>query len=106
MNDRVADNRIMNIAQQYAELVIQRYGPCAVYLYGSYAKGTNTADSDIDIAVVGDRLTGDSCQDVLDLMRLRRQIDMRIEPHPFQTIDFSPSNPYVKEILETGIRIA
>jgi len=106
MSIRVVDSQIKDIAERYAELVRRAYGPCGVYLYGSYAKGTNTEDSDIDIAVVGDRLTGDTFQDVLDLMRLRRQIDMRIEPHPFQTIDFSPSNPYVKEILETGIRIA
>ena len=106
MATRVVDSRIIEIVDRYAELVRKAYGPCGVYLYGSYAKGTNTTDSDIDISVVGDRLSGDSLQDLFDLMRIRRQIDTRIEPHPFQTSDFTPSNPYVKDILETGIRIA
>jgi uncharacterized protein len=38
-------------------------------------------------------------------MKLRRQIDNRIEPHPFPLKDFNKTNPMAKEIIETGIKI-
>jgi hypothetical protein len=41
----------------------------------------------------------------IDLMKLRRKIDLRIEPHPFMTEDFNQSNPVVYEILKYGIII-
>ncbi len=41
----------------------------------------------------------------LELMRLRREIDSRIEPHPFREKDFNMSNPLVHEILMHGKRI-
>jgi len=41
----------------------------------------------------------------LELMRLRRKIDSRIEPHPFKEIDFNYTNPLVNEILKYGLEI-
>jgi uncharacterized protein len=38
----------------------------------------------------------------LDLMRLRRKIDSRIEPHPFREKDFEVTNPIVNEIIKYG----
>jgi len=38
-------------------------------------------------------------------MKLRRKVDMRIEPHPFAKSDFDQTNPYIKEIVESGERI-
>lgn len=97
--------KIEKIAKQYAELVKTEISIDSVYLYGSYAKGTDSEDSDIDIAVVGEDFIGDPVEDTLKLMKLRRKIDKRIEPHPFKSIDFDISNPYVLEIINTGIRI-
>lgn len=75
-----------------------------IYLYGSYAKNTFTKDSDIDIAVVGDDFSGDTIEDTLLLMKMRRKVDYRIEPRPFKTDDFNSSNPFVNEIKK-GIKI-
>jgi len=97
--------RIEEIVRKYAELLRNEMSISSVYLYGSYAKGTNSDDSDIDIAVVGDDFIGDPVEDTLRLMRIRRKVDNRIEPHPFKSIDFDLSNPYVQEIIRTGIRI-
>jgi len=36
---------------------------------------------------------------------LRREVDTRIEPHPFLTSDFTENSPIAREIMETGIRI-
>ena len=43
--------------------------------------------------------------DQLRLMRLTWDVDMRIEPHPFRPEEFTPDNPWVAEILRTGIKI-
>jgi len=41
----------------------------------------------------------------LELMRLRRKIDSRIEPHPFRESEFDLSNPMVNEIIKYGQEI-
>jgi hypothetical protein len=52
-------------------------------VYGSYVRGPFTDDSDIDIAVVVDGFSGDLVEDTIKLMKIRRNVDNRIEPHPF-----------------------
>lgn len=96
---------IEEIAREYGKLVKEELDVKGIYLYGSYAKGTYTPNSDIDIAVVGDDFTGEPIDDTLMLMRIRRKIDYRIEPRPFKTKDFNQSNPFAKEIMDTGIVI-
>ena len=93
-----------NIAR-FVELVKAECGVTAIYLFGSYVRGGFSDNSDIDIAVIGDKFSGDMYEDTLMLMRKRRTIDNRIEPHPFTVKDFDLSNPYVKEIVDTGIRL-
>jgi predicted nucleotidyltransferase len=75
-----------------------------VYLFGSYAKGIVDKDSDIDIAVVFKDLP-DSFDMQVQLMKLRRKFDTRIEPHPFEESDFNLTNPLAIEILTTGVQI-
>ena len=72
--------RVKEIAREYGKLVKEELDVKNIYLYGSYAKGTYTSDSDIDIAVVGDNFIGDPIEDTLMLMKIRRKIDNRIEP--------------------------
>ncbi|HZK71364.1 MAG TPA: nucleotidyltransferase domain-containing protein [Clostridia bacterium] len=98
-------SQIEHIVKEYANLVMKELKVSEMYLYGSYVKGTFSADSDIDIAVVGENFIGDPVEDMLKLMRIRRKVDMRIEPHPFKSSDFELSNPYIQEILKTGIKI-
>lgn len=96
---------IEEIARDFGRLVQEELDVKNIYLYGSYAKGTYSQDSDIDIAVVGDDFTGDPIEDTLILMKIRRKIDNRIEPRPFRTCDFNSSNPFSEEIIESGILI-
>ena len=93
------------IAKKFAELVKKEMNIKNVYLYGSAVKGMNTEDSDIDIAVIGDDFIGDPIEDTFKLMKIRRKVDYRIEPHPFKSSEFRKSNPFVKEILSTGIKV-
>ena len=94
----------LNIARQYASVVKTNYDCKKVFLFGSYAKGTNHEESDIDIAVILKDFEN-PMEIQLELMRLRRKIDSRIEPHPFREKDFNLSNPVVHEILQHGKRI-
>ncbi len=91
----------LNIAEEYATAVKSKYDSARIILFGSYAKGTFNKDSDIDIAVVLKDYSN-LIHTQLDLMRLRRKIDSRIEPHPFRERDFNITNPMVYEIVKYG----
>ncbi|HSV88771.1 MAG TPA: nucleotidyltransferase domain-containing protein [Bacteroidales bacterium] len=94
----------LNIAVKYANAVKSNYDYVKIILFGSYAKGNYNKDSDIDIAVVLNDYS--NLNDIqLDLMRLRRKIDSRIEPHPFREKDFDITNPIVNEIIKYGQEI-
>ncbi len=90
---------------KYVEQLKKEYNIKGIYLYGSYAKGNNSEDSDIDIAVVSEDFTGDMIEDTFRLMKLRRKVDYRIEPHPFVATEFNENNPNAREVIQTGIKI-
>ena len=90
-------NYISYLRRTYAD--IQK-----VYMFGSYARGSAGMDSDIDIAVVFNDVA-----DVFDLqmqlMKIRRQYDSRIEPHVFRIADFEQTYPLVAEIINAGVEL-
>ena len=94
----------ITIAKRYALAIEAKYDFVQVFLFGSYARGNFTEDSDIDIAVVF-KDYHKSLDMQLELMRIRRKIDSRIEPHPFRENEFIPSDPLVNEILKFGRKI-
>lgn len=94
----------LNIAQLYANAVKANFNYSRIILFGSYAKGNYNEDSDIDIAVVL-KDYNNLIDMQLELMRLRRKIDSRIEPHPFRESEFELSNPIVYEIIKYGQEI-
>ena len=94
----------IEVAKKYLELLKTRYDIQSALLFGSYAKGTYHDDSDIDIAIVLKQVT-DIIDTQIEFMKLRRKIDLRIEPHPFNANDFSINNPVVSEILKCGVTI-
>lgn len=97
-------NEAIKIAERYVDFVGKRYKIENAILFGSFAKGTYHPDSDIDIAIVFK-----SIDDIIDLqielMKMRTDDDLLIEPHPFSKVDFKMSNPVVSEILKSGIEI-
>jgi predicted nucleotidyltransferase len=74
-----------------------------VYLFGSYAKGTNREDSDIDVAIVVNHIDGDYFSVNPLLWKLRRQIDDRIEPFLIER-EFDEAD-FLGEIKKNGIEI-
>ncbi|MEW5692417.1 MAG: nucleotidyltransferase domain-containing protein [Candidatus Hydrogenedentota bacterium] len=79
---------------------------CDAYLYGSYVKKSASADSDIDVAIISDSFSGDWFKDITLLLKLRRHIDVRIEPLPFTPADFNSSQPLYYHIKRSGLKIA
>ncbi|MBI5206761.1 MAG: nucleotidyltransferase domain-containing protein [Candidatus Firestonebacteria bacterium] len=74
------DKNIIEVINKYTDIV-KRYIPIEmVVLYGSYAKGTERKYSDIDIAIVVDKIDGNYLEINSNLFNLVRLVDRRIEP--------------------------
>ena len=77
----------------------------SAFLFGSFAKGNQHEWSDVDIALVSDDFSGNRFLDRQKIAHITLTIDHRLSPLPFNTRDFTEDDLFVKEILETGIRI-
>jgi uncharacterized protein len=102
------DKNIDIAVAKYVDLIKEKFpGIESAYLFGSYAKGKSTDDSDIDLALIFSNLDDSNRFDLqVQLMLLAAKIDSRIEPHPISLEDFNSGNPFVVEIKKTGIEIA
>ncbi|HLC69658.1 MAG TPA: nucleotidyltransferase domain-containing protein [Patescibacteria group bacterium] len=101
----MAKDQAIKIVKNYArKLRAGRFPAAQVYLFGSFAKNTAHEDSDIDVAVVSDKLS--KLENSFWLRRIRREVDLRIEPHSFTVRDFkNETSPLVAEIKKYGIRV-
>jgi predicted nucleotidyltransferase len=93
-------------AKRYANNVKAQLPIDKVYLFGSYAKGTASDLSDVDIAFFirgyGEKTRFDVGIQLLNLCRGYRAF---FEPLVFETADIEKDNPFVNEIIRTGIEI-
>ena len=101
---KIDKTEALTIAQKYAETVKGIYNFQKLILFGSYIKGNAHKDSDIDIAIVFSDYDSRIDRQV-ELMKLTRKVDSRIEPHPFREKEFEISNPFVNEIITYGVEI-
>lgn len=100
------NEEIIKIIKKYIEDVKLIYNVEAIIIFGSYAKGMENEDSDIDIAIVSKDFT-DLIDDGAKLTGLTWEIDTRIEPHPIDINDYiKQDNPFIKEIVKTGVKVA
>ena len=108
MVEKSIENKIiMEIVQKYVKKICENYKVYAIILFGSYAKGTELEDSDIDIAIITDDIKNDIFDEELNLMKLRRNIDTRIEPHLIRIEDYkNAETPFIQEVIDTGIKVA
>ena len=74
-------------------------------LFGSYARGNYHEWSDIDLALVSDIFEGNRIDDRGKIRRITLRVSCDIEVLPYRPQDFNSDDPFVKEIMETGIRI-
>lgn len=79
----MAEEKLIKHLEQYIEFLAEKGLEFEkVYLYGSYAKGTNESHSDIDVLLVDSRFD-ESRHDELagKIWRLTYLFDPRIEPY-------------------------
>ena len=98
---------IRTLAKEYADTVKQVLPVDKVVLYGSYAKGTATSSSDVDICFFLNDFNGKSRVDIIgELLALcGRYKGAYFEPNAFPTSEIERGNPFVMEILMTGIEV-
>lgn len=104
----VADTKTLNqVVSSYVADVRRTMPIDKVYLFGSYAKGMASEWSDIDLCFFSDSFENRRSVDIVtELLALAHDYpDFDIEPHVFPTSELQNDNPFVKEILLTGIEI-
>jgi predicted nucleotidyltransferase len=95
---------VIDKVKAYSTLLKDYFPLEKVYLFGSYAKDSYRADSDIDVAIVVSHIEGDYFSIHPLLWKLRRQIDDRIEPI---LIERDRDNTgFLSEIQKHGIEIS
>ncbi len=90
----------IGLATQYAAVVAKEMNPDKIILYGSYAKGMGTDESDIDVAVIFKNFSGDWFQTYTRLAGLRRRISPYIEPVLLDSA--SDRSGFADEIIKHG----
>jgi predicted nucleotidyltransferase len=89
--------------KKYADRVRRDFNVKQVILFGSYAKGTAREDSDIDVAVVFERIDGDYLDVITRLSKIRRDVEHRIEPVALE--ELNDQSGFLKEIAKSGVII-
>ncbi len=74
-------------------------------LFGSYAQGTYNDWSDIDIAIVSQAFEGERYKDKNKIRKIKLHISSDLEPIPYTPAEFNTEDPFVKQIMDTGVRI-
>jgi uncharacterized protein len=92
---------VIEIVKEYSEEIRSFLPVKKVILFGSFARGDQKEHSDIDIAVVVEKIKGDYLDLSSKLFSVRRPIDSRIEPILFEE-GYDPSG-FLEEIYRTGI---
>ncbi len=96
-------SEVIKKLKKYKELISNQIAVEELILFGSYANGTNREDSDIDVAIIVDKLEGDYFSTRPILWKIRREIDDRIEPLVFEKRH--DESGFLQEIQKTGIVI-
>ncbi len=99
-------DRIKNMIKAYVMRLKENNIPVKkLILFGSYVRGNHHDFSDIDIALVSDIFEGDRIEDRKKIRKITLSVSSNIEVLPYNPDDFTKEDPFVKEIMETGINI-
>ncbi|GHV70439.1 hypothetical protein AGMMS49928_18230 [Spirochaetia bacterium] len=95
------------IIKNYANDVRRSFPVQKAFLYGSYARGTATELSDIDVCFFMENFNGKTKTDIIiKLIELGGKYKgVFFEPNAFPVSSLYNDNPFVKEILRTGVEL-
>jgi predicted nucleotidyltransferase len=98
---------ISSIVTKYANDVRNILPVSKVILYGSYAKGTATEYSDVDVCFFLKNIDDSNWLEIISqLLHMSHEyMEINIEPIAINVSDLDADNPFVKEVLRTGIEI-
>lgn len=97
------DQTVVEKVKQYADIVRQTIPVKRIVLYGSYARGCEKNNSDIDVAIIVDRIEGDYLELSARLFELVGKIDLRIEPVLLN--ENSDKSGFIESIMKYGKEI-
>ncbi|MHB1275865.1 MAG: nucleotidyltransferase family protein [Candidatus Humimicrobiaceae bacterium] len=98
---------VLSVTTDYINKLKRQIPVEKVVLFGSYAKGNYTKDSDVDLAVFSPAFDSMSRVDGLTFLLMQAlgyKID--IQPQPYTMKDYTEHTGLVDDILKTGIEIA
>lgn len=102
-------DRIKSVVATFTNAAKKQYPILKIFLYGSYAKGNHTPDSDIDIGVVIDDTDHSRRIEITaDLFRLARTVHNAIEPKCIfrDELETCDNASILAEIIRSGIDIS
>ena len=95
----------LKISVNYLKRVQNNFKVSEAWLFGSHARGNQTDDSDIDLAIVLEDGETKNFDTEVKLMVLRDGEETIIEPHAFTKDEFEVHTPIVEQIINNGERI-
>jgi predicted nucleotidyltransferase len=99
-------NDALRISKGYLQRVQNSdLGFSEAWLFGSYAKGNQHDNSDIDIAIILKDDVNHTFETEVKLMVIRKGDETLIEPHAFTKAEFDYNLPIVDQIMKYGVRI-
>lgn len=99
----MVETTVIEKVRMYTQILCNRFPVKKVMLFGSFAKGTPAPDSDIDVAVVLKEEPEDILDTEKELFKLRRSVDVRIEPKLVD--DIHDLSGFWQEISKYGLVI-
>jgi predicted nucleotidyltransferase len=77
-----------------------------IVLFGSYARGTERKDSDIDLGIVSEKFGQDEMEESSRINFFKWKLDNRIEAHPISLKDYDMiATPLINEIRKYGVEV-
>ena len=102
----VVPDKIKKIVFEFIEELKRNNIPIdTVFLFGSYAKGNYTQDSDIDLLIVSPIFEGDIIEDRKKIRKYILKISSYLEIIPCSSEEFKKKNPFIEEIIRNGLKV-
>jgi len=102
-----SESEVTEKINKFVELLKQQgVNISKIILFGSYAKGRASPDSDIDVVVVSNQFGQDTAEEMMLLRKIALKVDSHIEPVPLSPDDLSDKySSFSQEIKRYGIDV-